>query len=472
MRRWIAFVAKLYPRPWRERYGPEFDALMQDVEPDWRELANVLGGAVKMQMLSGRANLKLAGVLAVVGAVAGLGASMWMPGRYRSSAELRFTPPANPGSFDRVEMTMQEILSRKSLAEMIQRPSLDLYRSERQQVPLEDVIQHMRRDIHITQTGTSPVMVEISFAYPNVPKAEAVVQALVTRFVETHATIARNKQFVWQKFWKEDAPPGSTIAVVKDASIAEAVEGGPRPLVIGGGILAGVLLAAVWCWPRAAWRLAAFAAGGCAIAACVGYLIPSRYTSTAVMRMTPAIDPQRWTVARGEQPRTDRFAPILQEILSAESLEKLIQRPQLELYKEERARKPMWEVASEMRRRDIRLTRRGAVLLEISFTYGDPAIAQAVVRELVTLSMEANILQTRTVGLARGGEFKRMVDYKVGENLEVLDPASLPQTPVWPNRAVIAGIGASAGLALGAVVLFLRRPSDPAAPAPIPAPAV
>jgi hypothetical protein len=472
MRRWIAFAAKLYPRPWRERYGPEFDALMQDVEPDWRELANVLGGAVKMQLKSGRAYWKLAGVLAVVGAVAGLGASMWMSGRYVSSAELQFTPPANPGSFDRVEMITQEVLSRNSLAEIIARPSLDVYRGERQRVPMEDVIQLMRRDIRITQTGTSPVMVEISFAYPNVPKAEAVVQALVTRFMERHARIARNKQLVWQNFWKEDAPPGSTISVVKAASNAEAVESGPRPLVIGVGILVGVLLAAVWCWPRVAWKLAAFAAGGCAIAGCVGYLIPSRYTSTAVMRMTPAIDPQRWTTARGEQPRADRFGPILQEVLSAPSLEKLIQRPQLDLYKEVRARKPIWEVAREMRRRDLRLTRRGAAFLEISFTYGDPARTQGAVRELVTMAMEANITQTRTVGLARGGEFKRMVDYKVGENLEVLDPASLPLTPVWPNRLVIAGIGASVGLVLGAIVLFLRRPRDPAAPAAIPAPAV
>jgi hypothetical protein len=42
MRAWIALAAKLYPRRWRERYGAEFDALMEDVEPDGRELANVL----------------------------------------------------------------------------------------------------------------------------------------------------------------------------------------------------------------------------------------------------------------------------------------------------------------------------------------------------------------------------------------------------------------------------------------------
>ena len=94
MRWWIAFGARLYPRRWRARYGPEFDALMEDVEPDWRELANVWGGALKMQMKSETAYWKLAGVMAAIGAVAALGISVRVPERYESSAVLRVTVPA------------------------------------------------------------------------------------------------------------------------------------------------------------------------------------------------------------------------------------------------------------------------------------------------------------------------------------------------------------------------------------------
>ena len=50
MRRWIARVAALYPRSWREEYGNEFDALLDDVKPGWRVFANVLGGAMKMHL--------------------------------------------------------------------------------------------------------------------------------------------------------------------------------------------------------------------------------------------------------------------------------------------------------------------------------------------------------------------------------------------------------------------------------------
>jgi hypothetical protein len=51
MRWWIAFAAKLYPRRWRQRYGAEFDALMEDVDADWRELANVMGGAQRLEII-------------------------------------------------------------------------------------------------------------------------------------------------------------------------------------------------------------------------------------------------------------------------------------------------------------------------------------------------------------------------------------------------------------------------------------
>ena len=34
MRLVIRFAAKLYPRSWRERYGAEFDALLDDIGAD------------------------------------------------------------------------------------------------------------------------------------------------------------------------------------------------------------------------------------------------------------------------------------------------------------------------------------------------------------------------------------------------------------------------------------------------------
>ena len=61
-------------------------------------------------------------------------------------------------------------------------------------------------------------------------------------------------------------------------------------------------------------------------------------------------------------------------------------------------------------------------------------------------------------------EVGRLIDFKMGANLEVIDPASLPEQPISPNRLVVAAIGLVAGLIAGA--LWIR-----AMPATVPRPA-
>ena len=41
MKRLIRFLARLYPTRWRERYGEEFDALLEDSLPRWRDAWDV-----------------------------------------------------------------------------------------------------------------------------------------------------------------------------------------------------------------------------------------------------------------------------------------------------------------------------------------------------------------------------------------------------------------------------------------------
>src|SRR5664279_3720000 len=105
------------------------------------------------------AYLKLGAAAAIVGAVAAGAISFTLPRRYVSTAVMRFTPQAVPAgtawqidyvTSRNLQENLQKILGRSSLAEMIQRPSLDLYREERAIRPTEDVVQDMRtRDLHI-----------------------------------------------------------------------------------------------------------------------------------------------------------------------------------------------------------------------------------------------------------------------------------------------------------------------------------
>jgi uncharacterized protein involved in exopolysaccharide biosynthesis len=459
----------LYPRRWRERYGAEFDALMEDVEPDWQEFANVLGGALKMQMRSETAYLKLAAVLGVIGVIVALGASLRVPEKYVSTAELKVTPPTSTATpIDDIERMRQEILSRNSLAELIQRPSFNLYASERKDLPLEDVIERMRRDIQVTQTGTA---LNIAFTYSDREKARKVVRELTTKFTETNIVVNRYRQIMFQRTWKEDAPPGVEIAVIAPASDAHTTGGPNRLAWAAAGLLAGALLAATWRWPRRAMQLGAFAVVGCVLAGAAAYLMPNRYTSTAVLRFVPSVDPKRWYAGRTPESFPEHFQRIQSQLLSDQSLKELILRQSLRLYSGERRRSPIADVIRTMRERDVRLVMTPPTVFQISFTYEDPLIAQAVVREFVTKATEAAFMDERSRA-AEGGDVKLMADRKMGELVEVLDPASLPATPVWPNRLVIALLGLGSGLLFGIAIQILRRPRGPSEHAAVPVPVV
>ena len=50
MKSWIRLMARLYPKSWRQRYGAEFDALLDDAKPTWRDGFDVLRRALDMHM--------------------------------------------------------------------------------------------------------------------------------------------------------------------------------------------------------------------------------------------------------------------------------------------------------------------------------------------------------------------------------------------------------------------------------------
>ena len=86
MNRLFRLAVRLYPSWWRQRYGAEFEALLEDVKPGWRELFDVITGAFTMQ-------LKTPGTIPVVcalaGAVVGGIIAIRTPEVFASSATIR-----------------------------------------------------------------------------------------------------------------------------------------------------------------------------------------------------------------------------------------------------------------------------------------------------------------------------------------------------------------------------------------------
>jgi hypothetical protein len=500
MRRWIALAAKLYPRKWRERYGPEFDALVEDVEADWQELANVLGGAVKMQVTNGLGYLKLATAMAVAGALAAAALSFREPVRYVATAAMRLTPDRAPdqaspddeasGPFNfRLHSVTTEILSRGSLAEIMTHPAVDIYRDERQRVPMESVLLQMREDVRIVPQPQNPgnrgAAFTVSFAYRDKDKAQEVVERLVARFGVVTAAVNQNRVRMWESWGKDQAragmtdvskeppPPGEFLDVLDPPHLERKPDGPNRLAYVAAGIGAGLLVTLVAMlgrlWPRQTLRVGACAAAGCGLAAAGSLLIPDRYTSTTVMWISPPLDAKRWYGDGRRVPAAERVRQLQQQVLSDARLEPIILEPKLNLYGKERASLPMRDVIEIMRTKDIAIQMVGAPpssAVRISYTCSHPQQAQAVVRELVAQFSEVSLIEQRDRAKTATAEWRSMAEHRLGENLLLLEPATLPKAPLGPNRIAIAAAGFGLGLILGLLSLWIgprHRPPLPLA---------
>jgi hypothetical protein len=205
MRDAARFLIQLYPANWRQRYGEEFQALLEDSAPSFSALFDLMKGAIKMRLTT-PSFPKLALMLSVAGMLAGWGFSFLITPIYVSTATLQITPdefsdsvatPAiNQKMVERIGQMQQEILSRTSLSGIITDPRLDLYKKERASQPLEDVIQKMRLDdikIIIDQLPGEhrASAFTISFDYRDPEKAHDTVQTLITKFQEANLEHAR-----------------------------------------------------------------------------------------------------------------------------------------------------------------------------------------------------------------------------------------------------------------------------------------
>jgi hypothetical protein len=179
-------AARLYPKLWRERYGREFDALLESVDPVWSDVFDLLRGACAMQMRTWWRYWKLAGAVTCAGVLAAVAASFVVTGPYVSSAVVAVAGGADGAGLP----AWRTVLSRTSLAELIQRPALDLYAKEREREPLEDVVEKMKHAIRIERVAEpgaradAETAVRISFSYPEQVKAKGVADALAAKFLE------------------------------------------------------------------------------------------------------------------------------------------------------------------------------------------------------------------------------------------------------------------------------------------------
>jgi uncharacterized protein involved in exopolysaccharide biosynthesis len=124
----------------------------------------------------------------------------------------------------------------------------------------------------------------------------------------------------------------------------------------------------------------------------VAFALPNVYLSTAEIEITPATISESLVKTTVNQRLTERILQMEQEILSRTSLSAIITDPHLDLYKTERASKPLEDVIESMRVNDVKIAinslpgdgSRTASAFTIKFFYQDRVKARDTVQALIT----------------------------------------------------------------------------------------
>lgn len=180
MRRWIGLLLRLYPAVWRERYGVEFDALLDEAPLRDADFLNVFQEAIKMRITTWTAKQILL-FSTLGGVVLAAAVALWLPNWYLTTAVLQ----VRAGRVATLPPVAENTLSRTVLAGLIDRHGL--YPDERGRMAPDDLVNLMRHDIRVATLPSSTrrsTAVELQFRYPDPTRAQAVVRELSSKLQE------------------------------------------------------------------------------------------------------------------------------------------------------------------------------------------------------------------------------------------------------------------------------------------------
>ncbi len=250
MKRILKLLARLYPAAWHQRYGAEFDALLEDRNPRLRDIFDVLIEAMKMQFKTW-SFIRITLACSILGALIAAALSFTVPPQYISQTLVGVTEPAAPPDAtppDGLKQLLSTLrtgtLDREFLASLIQEKNL--YPRERARMPLNRVIDEMRKAIEVKPLSSSVdkrfAGFIIQFAYPDPHLAQQVESELIARFVQQNLSNHMNAASAGHPL------PSETVRIVNEPSLPQKPAGwSPIQKTTTGlltGLLCGLILAA------------------------------------------------------------------------------------------------------------------------------------------------------------------------------------------------------------------------------------
>lgn len=458
--------------------------------------------------------------------VATVAAFFW-PNTFESSAAIRVVPPQVPERLvptnvnlqmgERVRAMAQTILSRNTLTNII--TTHDLYRKDRGRLPMEDVIENMRKDISINNIrnlggrDNGSTAFQISFSYENRHIAQKVTRDLMTRFIDENIRERSQQSQMTTQFLREqheEAKRELETIEQKILAFRSSNQGRlPEQMDMNLGQIAALD-------QRINSLNTSMSRANQDRLVLEGEMRALREKLAALPKtMAPSMGPG---AASSSQAQID---PALQKMnASIAAMEGQLQQ-MLDVYKESYpdVQRMRQNIAAARRSRDQYVN--AAMALPPSAgggAAGDPVRAAVPVKPRESIEIEAEIeklrgqirareleaerylheiaeteqkqrgiqariesgpagaqnyellLRDRETAKAKYDDFTRKLNNsaiatdlenrKQGETLEVLDLPSLPETPTAPKRPLIIGGGVLAGLVLGFALVAFREAKD------------
>lgn len=242
MRRLIRMAAWLYPAEWRRRYGVEFQCLLDDTSPRWRDLFDVLIGGLQMRFMAA-SKVQIVAVCALIGAVPALVLSVRLPDRYMADAEIVIAGgPNTMASPDQINELTKRAFAKDRLVKIIQSHHLYDDRASRLGTPLnakifglyprsmDEAVEQLRLAIRLEGTNRPNVFLRLSFNSTQPAQAASITNQLCALLVEDN-------------FRNAPTSGGALkIVVTEPAKIPEKPYRPNRPAIVTFGAFCGALL--------------------------------------------------------------------------------------------------------------------------------------------------------------------------------------------------------------------------------------
>lgn len=442
-------------------------------------------------------------------------AFLW-PDTYISEASIQVVPPQVPDKLvptnvsvemsQRINMMAQSILSRQTLANIIQ--THGIYKTELSRRPMEDVIEDMRsRHIKISPVlrvqgpggrGGSISAFRISFEYQNRLLAQKITQDLCSRFIDENIRSRSSQSVQTTEFLKEQLESTRKELEQLENKLTEfrVRNAGRLPEQLQNNLQA----------------IRAFETQLSGVNDAISRLGQEKLLLESQIRI---LKDQINAIGSSSDPlgmsvKSERLIQLEREILNletalsalreryrdthpdvktAESQLAVLKRTRDALLKQEQEKKqepapqtptPMQAKAardleaaiarlqSQIEARNLELERRVKEQdqLKQSLKIYNARIEASPLadREYAELTRNYDLAKTRYDELNRKASISEMAtdleNRRQGERLELLEPASLPEKPAKPNRLLIVGVGVGMGLMLGVFTTGARELKD------------